>query len=126
MQTLFLENEAQINQNDYGRCLSCQNKSVCQKPLYALLVQRPYIRLRVLGICTVASCCGTLKGAPSEVATANGRWDEITCGAAGRDNTKGLLTSADATSWRRALKIQVVKVSTDKAGDSEELGGVFA
>ena len=48
------------------------------------------------------------------------------CGVAGRDNTKGLLTSADATSWRRALKIQVVKVSTDKAGDSEELGGVFA
>ena len=29
--TLFVENEAQINKNNYRTCLSCQNKSVCQK-----------------------------------------------------------------------------------------------
>ena len=31
LHTLFLENEVQINRNNYGAMLSCQNKSVCQK-----------------------------------------------------------------------------------------------
>ena len=31
LHTLFLENEAQINKNNYRMMLSCQNKSVCQK-----------------------------------------------------------------------------------------------
>ena len=37
-----------------------------------------------------------------------------------------LISRADARSLRIALRIETVKVSTDKVGDDEELGGTFA
>ena len=48
------------------------------------------------------------------------------CGVAGRDDTKDGFPWAEERSSRIALRIEAVKVSMDKAGDDEELGGTFA
>ena len=82
------------------------------------------IDLPVLGVCTAVGSCGALEGATSEVAAAKGRFDEF--GVAGRDDTKHGVPGADERSGRIALEIEAIKVSTDKAGDDEELERTFA
>ena len=48
------------------------------------------------------------------------------CGVAGRDDTKDGVPGADERIGRIALRIEAIKVSTDKAGDDEELERTFA